>query len=122
MAIKLLIDMNLSPDWVGFLESRGWPAVHWSHIGDHDAPDEFIMQWAVEHGHVVFTHDLDLGATLALTQASGPSVIQVRMEDVSPQGMGRYALSTLESCAADLSEGALVVVDPHQRRVRILPL
>ncbi|MDE0232018.1 MAG: DUF5615 family PIN-like protein [bacterium] len=120
--MKLLIDMNLSPDWVDFLESRGWPSVHWSRIGDHDAPDDLIMQWAAEHEYVVFTHDLDFGAILALTQASGPSVIQIRVEDVSPRGMGTHALSTLESCAAELSEGALVVVEPHRRRVRILPL
>ena len=122
MAIKILIDMNLSPDWVDFLESRGWPSVHWSHVGDHDAPDDLIMQWAAEHGYVVFTHDLDFGAILALTRASGPSVIQIRVEDVSPRGMGTYALSTLEGCAAELSEGAWVVVEPHRRRVRILPL
>ena len=44
MAVKLLIDMNLSPDWVDFLESHGWPAAHWSHIGAHNAPDEIIMR------------------------------------------------------------------------------
>ena len=122
MAIKILIDMNLSPDWVDFLESRGWPSVHWSQVGDHDASDDLIMQWAAEHGYVLFTHDLAFGAILALTVASGPSVIQIRVEDVSPRGMGTYALSTLEGCAAELSEGAWVVVEPQRRRVRILPL
>ena len=41
------------------------------------------MAWAGEHGSVVFTHDLDFGSLLALTQAVGPSVIQVRTQDVT---------------------------------------
>jgi predicted nuclease of predicted toxin-antitoxin system len=31
--MKLLLDMNLSPDWVAELAARGWEAVHWSAIG-----------------------------------------------------------------------------------------
>jgi len=42
------------------------------------------MAWARANGHVVFTHDLDFGTTLALTHAAGPSVIQVRGQNVLP--------------------------------------
>jgi predicted nuclease of predicted toxin-antitoxin system len=31
--MKLLLDMNLSPTWVGFLEENGFEAVHWSTVG-----------------------------------------------------------------------------------------
>ncbi len=30
MTIKILVDMNLSPDWVPALVREGWEAVHWS--------------------------------------------------------------------------------------------
>ena len=30
--MRLLIDMNLSPDWVEHLEARGFDAVHWGAI------------------------------------------------------------------------------------------
>ena len=30
MSVKILIDMNLSPDWVPVLKRHGWSAVHWS--------------------------------------------------------------------------------------------
>jgi predicted nuclease of predicted toxin-antitoxin system len=43
------------------------------------------MAWARENGHVVLTHDLDFGTLLALTRANGPSVVQVRAQDVLPQ-------------------------------------
>jgi len=34
MNIQILIDMNLSPDWVDDLRRHGWASVHWSTIGD----------------------------------------------------------------------------------------
>ena len=57
--MRLLIDMNLSPEWVPFLHEHGITAVHWSSIGAGNAPDTEIMQWARENGFVVFTHDWD---------------------------------------------------------------
>lgn len=59
MTLKLVIDMNLSPDWVDSLEDVGRHSVHWSSIGDPKARDSEIMAWARANGHVVFTHDLD---------------------------------------------------------------
>ncbi len=58
MRPKLVLDMNLSPDWVSTLNKHGWQAVHWSVVGDPRASDRDIMDWAVAHQHVVFTHDM----------------------------------------------------------------
>jgi hypothetical protein len=69
--MKLLLDMNLSPDWVTTLIQAGWETVHWSSIGDFRANDSEIMAWAKQNGHVVFTHDLDFGSLLAITHAGG---------------------------------------------------
>ncbi len=38
--MKLLVDMNLSPKWAGFLASVGFDAVHWSSLGAANAPEE----------------------------------------------------------------------------------
>lgn len=122
MSLRILIDMNLSPDWVAVLSGAGWHAVHWSVVGDKRAPDRDIMAWAVANGHVVFTHDLDFGTTLALTHAAGPSVLQVRGQDVFPDHMGPIVLAALRQHEADLAAGALVVVDERKSRVRVLPI
>jgi predicted nuclease of predicted toxin-antitoxin system len=63
--MKLLVDMNLSPDWTTVLAQAGWETVHWSAVGNPRADDSEIMSWAKENGSVVFTHDLDFGTTLA---------------------------------------------------------
>ncbi|MGH7178567.1 MAG: DUF5615 family PIN-like protein, partial [Tepidisphaeraceae bacterium] len=78
MSIKVLVGMNLSPDWVPMLQQHGWAASHWSTVGDLRASDPTIMDWARTNGYIVFTHDLDFATVLALTHESGPSVFQVR--------------------------------------------
>ena len=122
MRPALLLDMNLSPDWAPVLKKHGWEAVHWSDIGDARASDKDIMDWAVAHRHVVFTHDLDFGAMLALSHESGPSVFQVRAENVLPDAIEGPVIAALNQHEADLSAGALVVVDESRSRVRVLPI
>jgi predicted nuclease of predicted toxin-antitoxin system len=120
--MKLLVDMNLSPEWVEVLKRAGWETVHWSTIGNPRAEDHKIMEWAQKHQHVVFTHDLDFGTLLALTQAHGPSVIQVRTQDVTPSGIGSFVINSLRQFEDLLEQGALIVLDESRARARILPL
>lgn len=122
MSIKLVIDMNLSIEWVAELARQGWSAVHWSTIGDPRAEDSAVMAWALVNGYVVFTHDLDFGTTLALTHATGPSVLQVRGQNVLPEHLGPLVFAMLRQYEAELTAGALVVVEERKSRVRVLPL
>lgn len=122
MKLALVIDMNLSPDWVRALGAEGIPAVHWSHVGNPSAPDREIMRWARDNRYVVFTHDLDFGALLALSGAEGPSVIQVRSQDVLPARLAKLVVSALHQYEPELSAGALIVLDEARSRVRILPI
>jgi predicted nuclease of predicted toxin-antitoxin system len=122
MSLSVLIDMNLSPAWVDIFTAEGWAAVHWSTIGHPAATDDLIMQWAIDHGHVVFTHDLDFGTMLALTHARGPSVIQLRTEDILPNQHGHLVVGAMHQHTIDLLDGALIVIDLHRSRIRILPI
>ena len=122
MSIKLVIDMNLSPDWVPVLSGHGWQAIHWSAVGDPRASDRTIMEWAVKHEHVVFTHDLDFGTMLALSHTTGPSVLQVRGQDVLPDHLDDVVTAAQKQHDVDLASGALVVVDETGTRVRVLPI
>lgn len=120
--MKLLIDMNLSPLWRAVFERHGWEAIHWSSVGDPHAPDRVIMDWARVNGYVVLTHDLDFGALLAVTHAEGPSVIQVRTQDVTPDHLAPIVINALRQYSALLEAGALIIVDEAKARARILPL
>lgn len=120
--MKLLVDMNLSPDWVTVLAKEGWETIHWSSVGDPRAADSELMDWARQNGCVVFTHDLDFGAMLALTQANGPSAVQVRTQDVTPAAIGKLVVGALRQFQEELERGALIVLDEATLRARILPL
>jgi len=122
MSIPFVIDMNLSPEWAGFLTAAGWPSIHWTSLGDIRAGDAEIMAWALANGHAVFTHDFDFGTALALTGAKGPSVFQIRGKQVLPEQVGNLVLNALNQCEADLLRGALVGVETNRLRVRVLPL
>ena len=122
MTIKIVVDMNLSPEWVPVLVSQGREAVHWVTIGDPRAFDREIMDWASANSHVVFTLDLDFGAMLALTHASGPSVVQLRGQRVLPEDAAPMVTVALRQYEAALTSGALVVVEEGRSRVRVLPL
>ncbi|MBD0261422.1 MAG: DUF5615 family PIN-like protein [Tolypothrix sp. Co-bin9] len=120
--MKILIDMNLSPDWVPVLESAGFEAVHWSTIGNPSATDKEIMAWALTNDYIVFTHDLDFGTLLAMTQADAPSVIQVRSQDILPAKLGNLVINALRQFQQELEMGALVTVDEAKAKARILPI
>lgn len=86
------------------------------------AEDPILFQWARANGYVVFTHDLDFGTLLALTQAESPSVIQVRTQDVTQHYLEAMVIGALKEYESLLEAGALIVLDEAKSRARILPL
>jgi predicted nuclease of predicted toxin-antitoxin system len=120
--MKFLLDVNLSPDWLAEFSNRDIEAVHWSQIGDIRATNETIMQFAHENDYIVFTHDLDFGTILAVTNAVSPSVIQIRVQDVSPQSLAPRFFTAVTQFQVELNSGALIIIDARKDRVRILPL
>jgi predicted nuclease of predicted toxin-antitoxin system len=120
--MRLVIDVSLSPEWVDAFRAEGIDAVHWTTVGDARAKDREIIDWAREQGCIVFTHDLDFGAILALTHAAGPSVIQLRAQDVLPAAIGTKVTQVIAAHRVELEKGAIVTVDDSNERVRILPI
>ena len=114
--------MNLSPSWVERLTRHGFEAVHWSTIGAATAPDVEILAWANEHHFVVITNDLDFSAILAAGAVAGPSVVQLRTQDLLSEGAVRIVARALEAHREDLERGALLSIDEGGTRVRMLPL
>jgi predicted nuclease of predicted toxin-antitoxin system len=119
--VRILIDMNLPPRWKVVFERAGHEVQHWSEVGAPDATDRAIMRWARKQDYIVFTHDLDFSALLAATQATAPSVIQVRTEDVLSEALVETVVRTTKRVEHELKKGALLSVDLARARVRVLP-
>jgi predicted nuclease of predicted toxin-antitoxin system len=120
--VSFIVDMNLGPGWVDLLLRQGHTAVHWSSVGDPRATDESIVAWARKRGAVVLTADLDFSAILAMTGASGPSVVLLRVQDSFSHAVRELVCAQLAAHAAELSAGAIVTIDLAAARVRVLPM
>jgi len=120
--MKLLVDMNLSPDWVPLLVSHGWEACHWSTLGPGNAPDTVLMNWAREHQQVVLTQDLDFSQLLYTTQQSGPSVILLRMDNEFDSAARDHVCAAIALAETALATGALLTISGHRVRLRHLPI
>jgi predicted nuclease of predicted toxin-antitoxin system len=56
------------------------------------------------------------------THGVKPSVVQIRADDLSLNGIGKQVIAALLRATADLDEGALLTIDPKRTRLRLLPL
>ena len=120
--MRLIIDANLSPSWIDWLAAKGFEAVHWSVVGDGDAPDSEIMDYAAENGFVVVTRDLDFGKMLLHRSATLPSVIQLRKGHAAPSSIGETLVEHLRSNQSKLTSGAILTVTLERSRLTLLPL
>lgn len=122
MSIRILIDMNISPQWIKSFSKYGIEAVHWSSVGVSNATDQEIADWARKNQHIIFTHDLDIGTMLALSKDQGPSIIQVRGQNILPDSLQDILINVIQKYEAELLRGALLVVDETRSRVKLLPI
>jgi predicted nuclease of predicted toxin-antitoxin system len=120
--MRIVIDMNLSPKWAGFLQQRGCDAAHWSEIGSPNASDNGILAYAREHGWVVLTSDLDFGAILAATGGNSPSVVQIRADNLRIEAIGTAVATAILQMNEQLDAGALVTVEVTRNRIVSLPI
>lgn len=87
--MKLLLDMNIAPKWVAYLEVAGLSATHWAGIGSANAADAEIIAFSRSENFVIVTQDLDFTMMLALSRERKPSVVQIRADDASPETIVR---------------------------------
>ncbi|MDD4889096.1 MAG: DUF5615 family PIN-like protein [Phycisphaerae bacterium] len=120
--MKILLDMNLSPQWRSVLADAGHECIHWIEVGSANAADDDILAWAREHQCVVITLDLDLATILITGRATQPSVVQLRVQDPLPSSHAGRVLAVLRQHEKELRQGAIVVLDEVRTRARILPL
>ena len=81
------------------------------------------MTWARTNDFLVLTNDLDFPVLLAHAYRTGPSVILMRGEPLTPEARGETLLLLLKQCAPQLAAGAVVSMDCGSNyRIRLLPL
>jgi predicted nuclease of predicted toxin-antitoxin system len=114
--------MTVSPRFVAMPAEEGFEAAQWSEVGPAPADDIDSVAYARTHDMVVITHDRDFSAILAAANGSKPSVLQIRVADMTPAFLLGPVVAGLRRCSGDLQAGALLTIDIDRQRLRLLPL
>jgi len=120
--MKLLIDMNLSPKLANMLVAENVESVHWSMISGWDAKDSEIFNYAIQNDYIVVTCDLDFSTMLSMTSGCKPSIIQIRIQNVSWTELAEVINKSIKQCTNELESGAILTIDAKKLRLRLLPL
>ena len=119
---KVLLDQNLPRRAAPLLRSMGWDAVHVGDVNLARASDQQIIEWALRQERVCVTRDADFHRLLAVSRASKPSVVRIRLEELTFHETAEILIQVWDRFQDDLDRGAVVTVTPRKFRARRLPL
>jgi predicted nuclease of predicted toxin-antitoxin system len=120
--MKLLLDHGLPRTTVKHLAAAGIVAEHVADLGMSDVDDDAILAAAAQRNAVVVTFDADFHQLLAVSGATSPSVIRIRIERLKGDQVAAILVQVISTTSAELSAGAVVSVTPRRIRVRALPI
>jgi predicted nuclease of predicted toxin-antitoxin system len=86
------------------------------------ASDEAILQFALANHRVICTLDADFHTLLAVSGASGPSVVRIRREGMRGAEVASLLFRVWSEVAASIEQGAAVTVTEKAIRLRRLPI
>ena len=104
------------------LRASGYECTHVGEIGMWKAADDEILAWSLGKNANVVTLDADFHTILAVSGASGPSVIRLRMQGLDAPEVAKLVQDVLGGFDADLRRGCLVTVKAHKITCHRLPI
>ncbi|HEY7328548.1 MAG TPA: DUF5615 family PIN-like protein [Gemmataceae bacterium] len=120
--MRFLADMGVSQQVVEWLRNHGHDAVHLRDEGLQRLPNGEIFQKARHEQRIVLTFDLDFGEIVAASAGQIVSVVLFRLRNTRTDFVTRRREAVLNQSSADLSQGAIVIVEDGRHRVRKLPI
>lgn len=120
--MKLLLDQGLPRSTAALLVSRGIDSIHVGNIGLTQAEDMAILEQGRLQDRTIVTLDTDFHKLLALTHATTPSVIRIRIEGLRAEALADLIERVLKQSSADIEAGAAITVQARRVRIRRLPL
>jgi predicted nuclease of predicted toxin-antitoxin system len=120
--MRLVLDQGVPRDAATGLRDLGHECLHVAEIGMSKAADDEILAFSLKVNAVVVTLDADFHTILAVSGASGPSVIRLRLQGLVSPEVVRTVQSVLADFDADLRRGSVVTVKAHKTACHRLPI
>ncbi|SPE36572.1 conserved hypothetical protein [Candidatus Sulfopaludibacter sp. SbA6] len=86
------------------------------------ATDEEVLAFSLGKNATIVTLDSDFHTILAVSGASGPSVVRLRMQGLGASEVVEVVQNVLTAFEADLERGSLVTVKAHRTTCHRLPI
>jgi len=121
--VKFLIDDPISFRVAILLREKGYEAVHVSELGMAAAPDEILVERAIDRDEVIVSADNDFGKILATLNLKKPSFILFRWQGLRKADQQAEILTkNLPTLHEHLEKGVIATITPQGIRIRNLPL
>ena len=121
-ALRLVLDQGIPRDAAARLRALGFECMHAGEIGMGKSADDAILAWSLGKNAIVVTLDADFHSILAVSGASGPSVIRLRIQGLGAEEIVELVRKVLIGFGADLERGSLVTVKAHKTTCHRLPI
>ena len=122
MSLKLLADVHISPKTVRALRKGGYTV---SRVTDHLPPtatDRQIIDLAEGLQASIVTQDLDFSRLIAKSGKTFPSILSLRLGNVSHERVTDLLMRVLPTIERELEQGVIISVDDTGIRIRALPI
>lgn len=120
--MRYLLDQGLARSAVEYLRQAGIESVHVGDLGMAAASDAMILEEGIRRDAIVVTLDADFHGLLALSNATMPSVVRIRMEGLKGIDLALMIQRVAELAFEDLEAGAAVTVTNRRIAIKRLPL
>lgn len=120
--MKLLLDQGLPRSAARLLRDEGIDAIHVGEIGMAEAEDSDILTRGRSERRIIVTLDADFHALLALSGATLPSVIRIRIEGLKGDRLAGLLKQVVGKWDEELELGAMLTIEPARVRIRRLPI
>ena len=114
--------MGISQRVVTWLTEQGHDAVHLRDQELQRLEDRDIVAKAVQESRIILTWDLDFAEILALSGLQIVSAVIFRLHNTRSVHVIQRLERVLAASAQDLEDGAIIAVEEHRHRVRLLPI
>lgn len=117
-----MLDQGLPRSTATFLVAAGWDVQHVADIGMSRASDREILDYSRRELRICVTLDADFHAELAVSGATGPSCVRIRIEGLTGRALAELLQRVWPMISDDLDRGSMATITERSVRIHHLPI